>query len=398
MPEVATKRSKARWTTVAFGDVVRQVKDKVDPEESGLERYVAGEHMDTDDLRIRRWGEIGDGYLGPAFHMRFKPGQVLYGSRRTYLRKVAVADFEGITANTTYVLESSDPKVLLPELLPFIMQTQSFTEHSVRESRGSVNPYVNFSDLAWFEFQLPSREEQLGLLAALQGAEAVLSSTESISNAARKAQAAAFDALVAQHDPIETPLGNILEGSPRNGCSAMASNDATGYWVLALSAISKWGYRGDQLKPVVPTQEMKAARIDKGDLVISRSNTRELVGLPAVFPEDRDDVSYPDTMMRLEIDPAKASTPFLELCLRSMHCRRQIQSFAAGTSASMKKINGTNLKRVTVPLCDRSIQNQIVETLSPFTAQICQSSARYRMASVLKQQMLYRTLDCGEVR
>ena len=30
--------------------------------------------MDTDDLRIRRWGEIGDGYLGPAFHMRFKPG------------------------------------------------------------------------------------------------------------------------------------------------------------------------------------------------------------------------------------------------------------------------------------------------------------------------------------
>ena len=79
-------------------------------------------------------GEIGDGYLGPAFHMRFKPRQVLYGSRRTYLRKVAVADFEGITANTTYVLEPKDPKVLLPELLPFIMQTDSFNEHSVKQS------------------------------------------------------------------------------------------------------------------------------------------------------------------------------------------------------------------------------------------------------------------------
>jgi type I restriction enzyme S subunit len=65
---------KADWGRVAFGDVVRHVKDRVDPEESGLERYVAGEHMDTDDLRIRRWGTIGDGYLGPAFHMRFKPG------------------------------------------------------------------------------------------------------------------------------------------------------------------------------------------------------------------------------------------------------------------------------------------------------------------------------------
>jgi hypothetical protein len=114
MPEAAPEKD---WTRVAFGDVVRQVRDRVDPDESGLERYVAGEHMDTDDLRIRRWGQIGDGYLGPAFHMRFKPGHVLYGSRRTYLRKVAVADFEGITANTTFVIESKDPTVLLPELL-----------------------------------------------------------------------------------------------------------------------------------------------------------------------------------------------------------------------------------------------------------------------------------------
>jgi len=151
---------KKGWTKVAFGDVVRQVKDKVEPELSGLERYVAGEHMDTDDLKIRRWGTIGDGYLGPAFHMRFKPGHVLYGSRRTYLRKVAVPDFEGITANTTYVLEAKDPKILMQEFLPFIMQTEGFHEHSIKQSKGSVNPYINFSDLTWYEFALPPLEEQ----------------------------------------------------------------------------------------------------------------------------------------------------------------------------------------------------------------------------------------------
>ena len=146
------------WARVAFGDVVRQVRDRVNPGDSGLKRYVAGEHMDTDDLRIRRWGVIGDGYLGPAFHMRFRVGQVLYGSRRTYLRKVAVAEFEGITANTTFVLEPKDPKVLLPDLLPFIMQTEPFHEHSIKQSKGSVNPYVNFSDLTWYEFALPPLE------------------------------------------------------------------------------------------------------------------------------------------------------------------------------------------------------------------------------------------------
>lgn len=105
------------WRWVRFGDVVRQVKDRVDPETAGLDRYVAGEHMDTDNLRIRRCGTVGDGYLGPAFHMRFRPGQVLYGSRRTYLRKIAIADFEGICANTTFVVEPSTDQ-LLREFLP----------------------------------------------------------------------------------------------------------------------------------------------------------------------------------------------------------------------------------------------------------------------------------------
>ena len=126
-------RLKPGWTRVAFGDVVRQVKEHVDPATAGLERYVAGEHMDTDDLRLRRWGTVGNGYLGPAFHARFRPGQVLYGSRRTYLRKVSVADFEGVTANTTFVLETKDPNLLLPALLPFVMQTEAF--HTSTQSR-----------------------------------------------------------------------------------------------------------------------------------------------------------------------------------------------------------------------------------------------------------------------
>jgi type I restriction enzyme S subunit len=179
MPEGVRTRT---GTTVAFGEVVRQVKDRVTPEKSGLERYVAGEHMDTDCLRIQRWGEIGNDYLGPAFHMRFKPGHVLYGSRRTYLRKVGLADFEGITANTTYVLESKDRDVLLPELLPFVMQSEKFHEHSIAESKGSVNPYVNFSDLAQYEFHLPPLEEQRRIAEVLQAVESAINGLSLLSS------------------------------------------------------------------------------------------------------------------------------------------------------------------------------------------------------------------------
>ena len=167
---MSTDKLAKGWRRVKFGDVVRKVSDRVDPDTATIERYVAGEHMGSDDLTIRRWGQVGDGYLGPAFHMRFKPGQVLYGSRRTYLRKVAVADFEGITANTTFVLEPSS-KDLLPEFLPLVMTTEVFHEHSIKQSKGSVNPYINFSDLTWYEFALPPVNEQRRLVEILHVAE-----------------------------------------------------------------------------------------------------------------------------------------------------------------------------------------------------------------------------------
>lgn len=168
MSDKSNKTMKPGWRWVTFGDVVRQCKEKADPETSGLERYIAGEHMNTDDLRLRRWGEIGSGYLGPAFHIRFKPGQVLYGSRRTYLRKVAVADFEGICANTTFVLEPKNVEEVLSEFLPLLMQTDAFNDFSVKNSKGSVNPYINFSDLARFEFSLPPKDQQQRVILAMK--------------------------------------------------------------------------------------------------------------------------------------------------------------------------------------------------------------------------------------
>lgn len=145
---------------VKFGDIVREVKVNVDRENNPYEFYVAGDHMDSEDLTIRRKGRFDTDDVGPAFTRIFKPGQILYGSRRTYLKKVAVADFEGICSNTTFVLESKDPNVFCQELLPFIMLSDEFSKWSIGHSKGSTNPYVLFSDLAGYTLDLPSIEEQ----------------------------------------------------------------------------------------------------------------------------------------------------------------------------------------------------------------------------------------------
>jgi type I restriction enzyme M protein len=167
------------WKRVRFGDVVVFKKESIDPNSAELDRYIAGDHMDTENVHLRRWGTVGDGYLGPAFIRRFRKGQVLYGSRRTYLKKVAYAEFDGITANTTFVLEGVEGKLFQP-LLPWLMLSQRFTEHSIRESKGSTNPYINFPDIAKFEFDLPPLDEQQRIASILWLADDMKSRIEAL--------------------------------------------------------------------------------------------------------------------------------------------------------------------------------------------------------------------------
>ena len=163
---------KSNWKKYRFGDVAIQTKEVVDIENTTLDRYIAGEHIDSEDLHIRRWGIVGDGYLGPAFIRKFSKGDILYGSRRTYLKKVAIADFDGITANTTFVIKPTE--LIHPILLAHLMLSEKFTEYSVKNSRGSVNPYINWKDIADYEFLLPPLAEQQRLAELLWAADEMI--------------------------------------------------------------------------------------------------------------------------------------------------------------------------------------------------------------------------------
>jgi type I restriction enzyme, S subunit len=198
---------RSKWQRVRFGDMVRVLKEEVDPTSGEVDRYVAGEHMDSENIHIRRWGTVGDGYLGPAFHRRFRKGQVLYGSRRTYLKKVAVAEWDGVTANTTFVLETM-PDRMLQDLLPWLMLSERFTTHSIQESKGSTNPYINWPDIAKLELSIPPLEVQ-GKLAGV---------FRHIEEARRKWTAAAESAECL----IRTFVSEFLSSNPkREKCSAL---------------------------------------------------------------------------------------------------------------------------------------------------------------------------------
>jgi len=170
MPETLKKIA---GTTVAFGDVVLLSKERsMDSETDGFERFLGLEHLEPGNLKVRSWGNISD---GTTFTNVFRPSQVLFGKRRAYQRKVAVADFSGVCSGDIYVLEPKGDR-LLPELLAFICQSEPFYDYVISMSQGGLSPRVNWQALAKYEFVLPPLEEQQRIAEVLQAAELTIKS------------------------------------------------------------------------------------------------------------------------------------------------------------------------------------------------------------------------------
>ncbi len=347
MPKAATSR--AGWTTVAFGDVVRLSTERSsNPESDGFERFVGLEHIEPRDLRIRRWGDVAD---GTTFTSVFRPTQVLFGKRRAYQRKVAVADFSGVCSGDIYVLEPKGQD-LLPELLPFICQTDAFFAHAVGTSAGSLSPRTNWTSLSGFEFALPPIEEQRRIAEACTAVEESLATLHELVEAARitwLATVTHFEDLYAEHT---RPLGELLEAiEPGRSVVGADRPPAVGeYAVLRVSAVDPFGFQPHESKVLLDQAEfLPEHRVRAGDLLITRANTSALVGESCIVDRDFPNLMLSDKTLRL-VPKAQVSKNALWHMLQSSRVRQQILAVATGTGAAMKNVSQPKFRSLRVCL------------------------------------------------
>jgi restriction endonuclease S subunit len=158
---------KKGWQIVKFGEIAKNISKRVNPSETDLEVYVGLEHLDPQSLRITRRGVPAD---VKGQKLRVRPGQIIFGKRRAYQKKVAVADFDGICSAHAMVLEAVPGKII-PELLPFFMQSDMFMDRAVAISECSLSPTIKWKTLAIQKFSLPPLERQKEILEVLEKVE-----------------------------------------------------------------------------------------------------------------------------------------------------------------------------------------------------------------------------------
>jgi len=146
-----------KTSEVSFGEIVECVEEHDrTPLENGLTRFVGLENIEPENFSLQGFGNIAD---GTTFTKRFAKGDVLFGKRRAYLKKVAIADYDGICSSDILVFRAIKEKIL-PELLPFYVSSDSFMNHAVTTSAGSLSPRTKWRDLAGFQLSIPDIKTQ----------------------------------------------------------------------------------------------------------------------------------------------------------------------------------------------------------------------------------------------
>lgn len=384
------KKLRPGWRLVRFGDVVQLSKARSQaPLADGIDRYIGLEHIEPGDMRIRTWGNVADGV---TFTSVFKPGQVLFGKRRAYQRKVAVADFSGVCSGDIYVLETKDSKVLLPELLPFICQTDAFFNHAVGTSAGSLSPRTNWTSLADFLFTLPPADGQEQIISAIGSALACEQAFEEARNAAATLFQSASVVLL---DPTETWIQRQLQDV------ATVERGKFSHRPRNLPEFFGGPYPFVQTGDIVAsTGDLRGASqmlSDEG-LKYSKSFPRDTIlitiaaniGFTAITTQE---TWCPDSVVGI-VPKDGTDVRFLEYVLRTK--QKHLENHVA-TQTAQKNINLQDLKPLRVDLPDIAIQAEIADQLLRLERAVADLDRRLATARNFQVKLANETIGVADV-
>ncbi|WP_179952063.1 restriction endonuclease subunit S [Marinicella rhabdoformis] len=315
---------KSNWQPFKFEEIVEKISETVKPEEADVDIYVGLEHLDREDIHIRRHGVPADVKGGK---LRCYPGDIIFGKRRAYQRKAAIVDFDGICSAHAFVFRAK-PEVIDPKLLPFFFHSDEFMHRMVDISVGGLSPTINWGDLKQQEFLLPPKDQQAQLAELLLAMDEVIEKNISLllkleiqlkveekCNFSKELNSKLNDVVLktlSGGTPDTKNFEYYLDGKISWITSKILSGDRIGI--------------GEKLITHKAVSESAAKILAKGNIV---AGTRVGVGK---FSINDIDVSFSQDITGLEIDKKYIDIEFLIHQLNSVSFQSRIKPFLRGTT------------------------------------------------------------------
>jgi restriction endonuclease S subunit len=379
--------NRKNWTRVRFDDVVENLNETCDPAEAGLERVIAMEHLEPGSLHIRTWGNVSD---GTTFTRRCWPGQLLFGKRRAYQRKVAVAEFDAVVSGDIYVLAPKGDR-LLPELLPFLCLSERFFQHAVGTSAGSLSPRTNWSSLASFEFDLPPLDQQRRI------AEILWAVNESLQQAIALAKSVenAKSATVEEH--FNRSLENKLNVQPLETVAKVSYGITLGGYrktlpierpYLRVANVQRNAFDLSEIKTInCAENEISRFELADGDVLIVEGHASVTeIGRAAVWRSTESGTLHQNHLIRARCSESLIPE-YLNLCINGGVGQEYFRS-RAKSSSGLNTINSTVVKEFPVPITPVRAQETLIAEIDKFdgslrSVEVSQGSLRNLFQTIL---------------
>jgi len=282
-------------------------------------------------------------------------------------------------------------------------------------------PSLNASTIESIELSCPSeKEEQSAITNALSDVDALIGSLEKLITKKRAIKTAAMQQLLTGKKRLppfdqthtgykQTELGDIPDdwndselsqfvGALEAGISVNSVEDKAAYShgkaILKTSCIAGGYFYPDEAKGIVP-KDIKRAKLNpkKGNIIISRMNTPDLVGEIGYIKQDYDSLFLPDRLWQTKYKAGvKISGRWLAFILSYPDIAKSIKEKATGTSNSMKNISKGNLLSTLLPSPSFEEQEAIADVLSNMDKEIDAVEQRLNKTQQLKQGMMQELL------
>mgnify|MGYP003067123816 FL=1 len=276
---------------------------------------------------------------------------------------------------------------VLPEYLYYVVSYM----HLEKYFTGATIPHIYFRDYKNEEFNLDSLDKQKEIVDVLGKCEVVIES--------RKQELQKLDVLIKarfvemfgdvkinphkyKKNSIKSVLKTCEAGWSGNGTQRIRKDDEIA--VLKVSAVTKGYFIPEECK-VLDDQEniKKYVTPEKGDLLFSRANTREMVGATAIVKEDYPSLILPDKLWKIKFRD-NVNVFYMKYVLSSKSVRNQFSVVSTGTSGSMYNVSMDKFKAIEVPLPPIELQNQFAD----FVNQVDKSKVAVQINKDTTQELL----------
>lgn len=364
--------------TFKFDEIAFNSTEKKKPVDEDKYTYLGLEHLDSDSIYVTRYGADvapkGDKLI-------MKKGDVLFGKRRAYQKKVAIAPFDGIFSAHGMVLRPKED-VIDKDFFPMFIKSDYFLDAAIKISVGSLSPTINWRDLKELKFELPSLEEQRKLAEILWAIYDMKDKYKKLILATDELVKSQFIEMFGlENEGMKTigDVASICRGSSPRPISKYVTDDPEGVnWI-------KIGDAGEDDVYIIRTSEKitqdgakKSRAVKPGDFILSNSMS---FGRPYILGIDG---CVHDGWLIISDYQDYLDPMFFYYELRSDLVQRQFDGSANGST--VKNLNSDRVSKVKIHIPSMELQSEFVELAKQSDKSKIVGSIKVIVPSIEEQQ------------